>query len=71
MAIGAKCAAPSFAVFWIPAVNLEGYPKDALTEFEDYFQQPDLSADFGSASRALRSAWAMHPNMINIAPEYD
>ena len=51
--------------------NLEGYPKDALTEFEDHFQQPDLSADFGSASRALRSAWAMHPNMINIAPEYD
>ena len=55
MAIGAKCAAPSFAGFLFPAGNLEGSPKDSLTKFEDYFQQPNLSSDFGSASRALLS----------------
>jgi len=55
MAIGAKCAAPSFAGLLFPAENLEGSPKDSLTEFVDYFQQPKLSTEFGSASRALRS----------------
>ena len=53
IAINAKCAAPSFAVF--PAGYFEGSPKDSRTEFADSFQRPHLSATFGSASRALRS----------------
>ena len=51
--------APSFAVF-CPAGNLEGPPKDSLPELADYFQQPDLSATFASAFRALRSVCVRH-----------
>ena len=52
--------APSFAVFFCPAGNLEGPPKDSLPEFADYFQQPNLSAAFDSAFRALRSVCVRH-----------
>ena len=68
MAIGAKCAAPSFAGFLFPAGNLEGSPKDSLTKFEDYFQQPNLSADFGSASRALRSVCVRQIIKSDVCP---
>ena len=69
MAIDAKCAAPSFAGLLFPVGNLEGSPKDSLTKFEDYFQQPNLSADFGSASRALRSVCVRRIVKSDVYPQ--
>ena len=68
MAIDAKCAALSFAVFF-PAGNLEGSPKDSLTEFADYFQQPNFLAAFGSASRALRSVCVRRVVRSDVYPK--